>query len=119
MSFWNKKRVFITGHTGFKGSWLTFWLHKLKANLTGYALDPLPQHTLFQKLELANCIADLRGDVTDLQNLEDAITRSAPEVIIHLAAQPLVRESYRNPVTTFSTNVLGTVNVLEIARKVN
>ena len=117
MGFWNKKRVFITGHTGFKGSWLAFWLHKLKANLTGYALDPPPHHTLFQKLELANCIADLRGDITDLQSLEDAITRSAPEVIIHLAAQPLVRESYRNPVTTFSTNVLGTVNVLEVARK--
>ena len=117
-TFWKDKRVFITGHTGFKGSWLSFWLHKLGADVTGYAFEPSDQQPLFSQLRLSSYLADHRGDVTDLHGLQDILTNSQPQIVIHLAAQSLVRESYRQPITTFSTNIMGVANILEAARSV-
>ncbi len=118
-NFWKDRRVFITGHTGFKGSWLTLWLNQLGAKITGYSLNPLPDQTLFTELNLSEKITDLRGDITDNKKLQDALTRSSPEVVIHMAAQSLVRESYRSPVDTLRTNVIGTANLLESIRHVD
>ncbi len=114
--FWSGKHVFLTGHTGFKGSWLAFWLQKLGARTFGYALDPTAQQLLYGHLELSSSLHDYRGNVTDLRHLSDALIDSKPEILIHMAAQSTVRESYKNPVNTLSTNVMGTVNVLEAAR---
>ena len=114
--FWSGKNVFLTGHTGFKGSWLAFWLQKLGAKIFGYALDPTAQQLLYDHLELSSSLHDYRGNVTDLRHLSDALIDSKPEILIHMAAQSTVRESYKNPVNTLSTNVMGTVNVLEAAR---
>ena len=118
-NFWRNKRVFITGHTGFKGSWLTLWLNQLGAQITGYSLDPLPDQTLFTELNLSEQITDLRGDITDITKLQGAITASSPEVVIHMAAQSLVRESYRAPINTLTTNIIGTANLLESIRHVD
>lgn len=115
--FWRGKRVFLTGHTGFKGSWLCLWLTSLGAEVTGYALDPSTRPSLFELARVGELLAgDGRGDVRDLPGLAAAVTQAAPEIVFHLAAQPLVLESYRNPVETYATNVMGTVHLLETVR---
>jgi CDP-glucose 4,6-dehydratase len=112
--FWKGKKVFVTGHTGFKGSWLSFWLHEMGANVTGYALNPPTNPNLFGLLNLKSKIKSVYGDVRDLNSIKKYI--KGTEVVFHLAAQPLVRESYKNPVDTYTTNVIGTLNVLEAFR---
>ncbi len=116
-SFWRGKKVFITGHTGFKGAWLCLWLNELGARVTGYSLEPPTEPNLFELGRVAQLVRSLRGDVRDLPRLTRALKAARPEIVIHLAAQPIVRESYKVPVETFSTNVMGTVNVLEAARQ--
>ena len=118
-SFWHDKNVIITGHTGFKGSWLTIWLTQLGAKVTGYALDPLTDPNLFSAFDYYKSIIDHRGDMRDLSSLKSVIKSSEPEIIVHMAAQSLVRESYKNPVGTYGTNVMGTVNLMEVARSCN
>jgi CDP-glucose 4,6-dehydratase len=115
-SFWEKKRVFITGHTGFKGSWLCLWLHKLGAEVTGYALDPPTDPSLFELCGVDKFVHSIISDVRDLKTLKLAISKARPEIVIHMAAQPLVRDSYANPVETYEINVMGTVNLLEAVR---
>ncbi len=111
------KRVLVTGHTGFKGSWLVRWLFELGADVAGYARDPLPHETLFDALGLASLLKrDERGDLSDHEALAKLVADFAPDFIFHLAAQPLVRLSYDIPVETFATNVLGTVHVLDAVR---
>lgn len=116
-SFWSDKRVLITGHTGFKGGWLSIWLQRLAANVAGYALPAATEPSLF---ELANVSAGMRselGDIRDLEHLSQLVSEFRPDIIFHLAAQALVRPSYADPIETFSTNVLGTANILEAARQ--
>lgn len=117
VSFWKGKKVFITGHTGFKGSWLSYWLFSMGARVTGYALPPPASHNLFSELKIDDLIeASHLNDVRDYGALKNAIEFSGPEVIIHMAAQPLVGFSYRDPIETYSTNVMGTVNLLQSLR---
>ena len=111
------KTVFVTGHTGFIGSWLVLWLQSLDAKVIGYSLEPPTKPSLFETLGLENEITHIIGDVQDKQNLSDNIEKHKPEIVIHLAAQPLVRVSYEDPVETFRTNILGTVNILDSIRK--
>jgi CDP-glucose 4,6-dehydratase len=114
------RRIFVTGHTGFKGAWLTLWLTGLGAQVTGYALDPPTEPSLFDSLALgaaAEGFTDLRGDVRDRGRLRDALAAAAPEIVFHLAAQPMVRRSYAEPVLTYETNVMGTVNLLDAVRE--
>jgi len=114
--FWKSRRVFLTGHTGFKGSWLALWLRMLGAELFGYSLEPPTDPSLWQLLRLEGEFASQRGDVRDLESLQEAVGRFEPEVVIHMAAQPLVRHSYQDPVETYAVNVLGTVHLLEAVR---
>lgn len=112
------KRVFLTGHTGFKGSWLALWLTKLGAEVCGYSLAPNTEPSMFNELEIAGKITkSVIGDILDESLLEKTMTDFQPEIVFHLAAQPLVRLSYAEPVMTYKTNVIGTLNVLEAARK--
>lgn len=115
-SFWHGRRVFLTGHTGFKGSWLSIWLQQLGVRLTGYSLDPPTSPSLFEEARVANGMSSLFGDVRDLSSLTDAMRAAQPEIVIHMAAQPLVRYSYDQPVETYATNVMGTVHLLEAVR---
>ena len=115
--FWQGKKVFVTGHTGFKGSWLTFWLNLLGAKVRGYALAPEASPNLFENLHFENKIESIIGDIRDLSKLEESIVDFEPEILFHLAAQSLVRRSYRQPVDTYQTNVIGTINVLEAVRR--
>jgi CDP-glucose 4,6-dehydratase len=118
MNFWQNKNVFLTGHTGFKGGWLAIWLAKLGARVTGYSLPPTSSLNLFELARVDDCL--VRSHLADIRNLEalhSAVREASPEIILHLAAQPLLRPSYREPVLTWSTNVMGTVNVLEASRK--
>ena len=120
MSFANKyrdKRVFLTGHTGFKGAWLTEWLLSLGAEVTGFALPPSTSPSLFEQLGLASRMRHIVGDVRDLSVVCSAIEATQPDFVFHLAAQPLVRLSYDQPVDTYATNIMGTVNVLEAVRQ--
>ncbi|MGY8817338.1 MAG: GDP-mannose 4,6-dehydratase, partial [Pseudomonadales bacterium] len=110
-SFWFGKKVFITGHTGFKGSWLCMWLQHLGAEVTGYALRPPTTPSLFEVAQVAQGIKSIIGDIRDGEALSDVMVAAAPEVVIHMAAQPLVRRSYIDPVETYSTNVMGTVHL--------
>lgn len=114
--FWNGKRVFITGHTGFKGSWMSLWLQALGVELTGYALPPLTTPNLFKEARVYKNMTSIEGDVRDLSSLHRAMESAEPEVIIHMAAQSLVRHSYQAPVETYGVNVMGTVNMLEAVR---
>jgi CDP-glucose 4,6-dehydratase len=114
--FWNGKKVFITGHTGFKGSWLSLWLSSLGANVTGYALTPPTQPSLFELCNIDQLITSVIGDIRDSEKLMQVMQDVQPEIVIHMAAQPLVRDSYKNPVDTYAINVMGTVNVLEAVR---
>ena len=115
-AFWNGRRVFVTGHTGFKGGWLSLWLQHLGAEVTGYALAAPTEPSLFTEARIADGMTSCIGDVRDLDALRSAMCRCSPEVVLHLAAQPLVRLSYVDPVMTYATNVMGTVHVLEAAR---
>lgn len=116
-NFWSGKRVFVTGHTGFKGSWLCLWLHRMGAQVTGYALPPPTNPSLFELAQIEQLIDSQIGNVDDLPRLVGAMQRSKAEVVIHMAAQSLVRYSYDNPVETFTTNVLGTVHCLQAVRQ--
>ena len=111
------KTVLVTGHTGFIGSWLVLWLQSLGAKVVGYSLESSTKPSLFETLGLENEITHIIGNVQDNQNLSDNIEKYKPEIVIHLAAQPLVRVSYEDPVETFRTNILGTVNILDSIRK--
>jgi CDP-glucose 4,6-dehydratase len=115
--FWKNKRVFLTGHTGFKGSWLSLWLHRMGANVTGYALAPPTEPSLFELADIADLVSSHIGDVRDAAVLASVLTEAAPEIVIHMAAQPLVRESYRSPAETYEVNVMGTVNLFEAVRQ--
>ena len=116
--FWRGKRVLVTGHTGFKGSWLTLWLQSLGAQVSGFALDPSTEPSLFELSRVHEGINDQRGDLRDLGALLEIIADTEPEIVLHLAAQPLVREGYRDPLGTYSSNVMGTLNLLEAIRQV-
>lgn len=115
---WSGRRVFLTGHTGFKGSWLALWLSKLGAKVRGYARDPVTEPNMFTLATVGQHVEDVRGDVADAVTLGRAMSDFAPDVVFHLAAQPLVRRSYADPVGTYITNVLGTVNVLDAVRRI-
>lgn len=115
--FWRGKRVFLTGHTGFKGSWMSLWLQSLGAELTGFALPPPTNPSLFEEGDVAAGMTSVIGDIRDLGVLQQAVDMAQPEIVIHMAAQPLVRYSYRNPVETYATNVMGTVHLLEAVRQ--
>ncbi len=112
------KRVLLTGHTGFKGTWLSMWLHWMGARVMGYSLDPPGMPNMFETMNIAPTIAHIRGDVRDCNRFCDIAARFEPEIVFHLAAQPLVRLSYENPRLTYDVNVMGTVSVLEAVRKV-
>jgi CDP-glucose 4,6-dehydratase len=115
--FFRGKRVFLTGHTGFKGSWMCELLLLCGAKITGFALEPPTDPALFYLAGLDQRVDSIIGDVRDLSALESAIETAQPEIVIHMAAQPIVRDSYANPVYTYETNVMGTVNVLEAVRR--
>jgi CDP-glucose 4,6-dehydratase len=118
--FYAGKRIFITGHTGFKGGWLALWLHRLGATVHGYALNPPTEPSLFESAHIGTTLAtDTRADLADLKRLKVALNNAEPEVIFHLAAQPLVLASYRDPLGTLATNVMGTAHVLEAVRAVH
>ncbi len=114
--FWQGKSVLITGHTGFKGSWLSLWLSRLGSKVTGYALAPNTEPSMYQTLELETLIDSVTADVSDLSRLSGVMQQTQPDVVFHLAAQSLVKPSYLDPVGTYQTNVMGTVNVLEAVR---
>jgi CDP-glucose 4,6-dehydratase len=114
--FWKNKKVLITGHTGFKGSWLCLWLKKIGANVCGIALAPNTEMNLFTKANIAENMQSIMLDVRDLNALINIFETFSPEIVIHLAAQSLVRSSYEDPVTTYTSNVIGTVNLLEAVR---
>ena len=114
--FWKGKKVLLTGHTGFKGSWLSLWLQHVGAELIGYSLAPPTNPNLFNEADVASGMKSIIGDIRDLEQIKSVIDEEQPEIVFHLAAQALVRPSYENPVDTYSTNVMGTVNVLEAIR---
>lgn len=114
--FWKDRRVFVTGHTGFKGSWLCLWLNRLGAKVTGYALAPPTTPSLFELACVGQDMTSIIADVRDLKRISEELTEASPEIVIHMAAQPLVRDSYKIPVETYSTNVMGTVHLLEAVR---
>ena len=117
--FWSDKVVLVTGHTGFKGAWLSLWLKKLGAKVIGYSLPPPTTPSLFSLARVADDMESVEGDIRDLEHLRAVIHRHQPDIVMHLAAQALVRYSYRNPVETYATNVMGTVHVLEAVRQSN
>lgn len=114
--FYRDKRILITGHTGFKGSWLSLWLNKLGAQIIGYSLSPPTQPNLFDICRLRNKLNSISGDIRDLNKIKKVFIKYQPELVFHLAAQSLVRESYKNPQITYDTNVMGTINLLEAVR---
>ncbi len=114
---WKGRKVLVTGHTGFKGGWLSLWLHRLGAEVTGFALPAPSEPSFFEQTRLAELVHHVEGDVRDLTAVETVIGETQPEMVFHLAAQPLVRYSYDAPVETFATNVMGTVHLLEACRK--
>ncbi|HKX77852.1 MAG TPA: CDP-glucose 4,6-dehydratase [Novosphingobium sp.] len=116
---WKGRRVLVTGHTGFKGGWLSLWLHRLGADVTGMSLPAPTQPSFFEQTHLGDVLHHVEGDVRDMQTVSTVIEAARPEIVFHLAAQPLVRYSYDNPVETYATNVMGTVHVLEACRKID
>ncbi len=116
-NFWRDRSVLLTGHTGFKGSWLSLWLKALGAKVSGYALAPDTQPSLFEIAGLDKDHPNTFGDLRDGKRLEEAVTAADPEVVIHMAAQPLVRRSVRDPLATFDVNVMGTARLLEAVRR--
>ena len=116
-TFWNNKNVLITGHTGFKGSWLSLLLNKLGSNVFGLSLEePVTTPNLFSVLNINSLVDDGRGDINQLESCISIMQNAKPEIIFHLAAQPLVRKSYKSPISTYMTNIIGTANILEAAR---
>ena len=116
LSFYKGKKVLVTGHSGFKGAWMCEVLLKAGAQVTGYALEPPTEPSLFRLLSLGSKMNSVKGDIRNLKTLKETVEDAKPEIIIHMAAQPIVRESYQNPVYTYEVNVMGTVNVLESIR---
>jgi CDP-glucose 4,6-dehydratase len=116
-NLWRGRRVFLTGHTGFKGGWLALWLASKGAVVRGYALDPQTKPSLFEAARIGEKVEDIRGDIRNASKLEPALRDFAPEVVFHMAAQPLVRASYTDPIGTFETNVIGTARVLDAIRR--
>jgi len=116
--FWKGKKVFLTGHTGFKGSWMSIWLQKLGANLIGFSESIPTEPSLFKLTNVQEGMLSLFGDIRNYENLEKILQEHKPDIIIHMAAQSLVRKSYENPIETFTTNILGTVNIFEAVRKI-
>lgn len=115
--FWKNKKILVTGHTGFKGSWLSLWLQQMGANVTGFALPPVGPVNLFTLANISGGMQSIIGDLRDFNQVNEAVTSTQPEIIIHMAAQPLVRYSYQAPVETYATNVMGTVHLFEAARQ--
>lgn len=118
LGLWTGRRVLVTGHTGFKGGWLCLLLRRLGAEVTGYSLPPPTVPSLFEAASVARALRHVQGDVRDAQAFEDCVRKARPEIVFHLAAQALVRRSYHDPVETYSTNVMGTVSVLDVVRRV-
>lgn len=116
-TFWQGKKVFVTGHTGFKGSWLCLWLNTLGAHVTGYALTPPTNPSLFEACQMDTLVKSVIGDVRDYEKLTATLQAIRPDLVIHMAAQPLVRDSYNNPIETYAINVMGTVHLLEAVRQ--
>jgi CDP-glucose 4,6-dehydratase len=116
--FWNGKRVLLTGHTGFKGSWLSLWLQKLDVDLIGFSKYIPTKPSLFEVANVENGMTSVIGDVCDFNHLKNVIEKYHPDMVIHMAAQSLVHQSYKNPIETYATNVMGTVNLLEAIRKI-
>ena len=116
LDFWSGKRVFLTGHTGFKGGWTVLWLRKLGAVVKGYSLAPATVPSLYEVAQIADGIESHIGDIRNLDELQQSMLEFLPDIVIHMAAQPLVRSSYADPVGTYQTNVMGTVNLLEAVR---
>jgi CDP-glucose 4,6-dehydratase len=114
--FWRDKRVLLTGHTGFKGGWLSLWLQAMGSTVVGYALSPPTKPSLFEVAQVGKDMTSIVEDIRNLDTLKAVFAKHKPEIVIHMAAQPLVRQSYQNPVETYSTNVMGTVNLLEAVR---
>jgi CDP-glucose 4,6-dehydratase len=115
-TFWHNKKVLVTGHTGFKGRWLSLWLQQLGAKVSGYSLAPATQPSLFEQANVSDSMNSIIGDIRDLARLQEVFSKVQPEIVFHMAAQALVRESYSDPITTYSTNVMGSLNVLEAIR---
>lgn len=116
-TFWHNKKIFVTGHTGFKGSWLCLWLTALGAKVTGYALEPPTEPNLYKLCKIDTYIESNIADIRNIDSLWNAMSTAQPDIVIHMAAQPIVLESYRHPVATYAVNVMGTVHVLEAVRK--
>lgn len=116
LEFYRGKKVLVTGHTGFKGTWLCVMLLQAGAKVTGYALEPPASPSIFELTAMKERMNSVTGDIRDLAHLKEVVCKAQPEIIIHMAAQPIVRESYKNPVYTYETNVMGTVNILECVR---
>lgn len=116
-TFWKGKRVFLTGHTGFKGSWLSLWLEDMGAVVKGYSLEPYTEPSLFKVAKVSSGIESEIGDIRDYDKLKSSINSFSPNIILHLAAQPLVRDSYEDPLGTYETNVMGTANLLQASRQ--
>jgi CDP-glucose 4,6-dehydratase len=116
-SFWKRRKVFLTGHTGFKGSWLSMWLRSLEAEVTGYSLEPPTQPNLFEQASAGRGVRSIHGDVRDFTALKSAISKCRPELVIHMAAQSVVSRGYADPIETYSSNVMGTVHLLEALRQ--
>lgn len=119
LDFWRGRRVFVTGHTGFKGGWTVIWLKKMGAIVKGYSLDPITKPSLFEVADIHEGIESEIGDIRDLDCFRKSILDFAPEIVIHMAAQALVRDSYKDPVNTYQTNIMGTVNLFESVRSCN
>ncbi|MBZ5510170.1 MAG: CDP-glucose 4,6-dehydratase [Acidobacteriia bacterium] len=116
-AYWKGRRVFLTGHTGFKGSWLSLWLEALGADVTGYALAPPTEPSLFQQAGVADAVHSICADIRDFARLQTAVDDCHPDVVIHMAAQSVVRRGYEDPIETYSSNVMGTVHLLEALRQ--
>lgn len=116
--FWKSKKVLLTGHTGFKGAWLSIWLKSLNVELVGYSLLPPTSPSLFETANVANGMTSIIGDILDFENFKSVVKKHKPEIVIHMAAQSLVHESYKKPLETYATNIMGTVNILEAIRQV-
>ncbi len=116
--FWDKKKVLITGHTGFKGSWLSLWLQKFNANVIGFSKSVPTNPSLFESAKVENGMTSIIGNICNYDKIEETINEFKPEIVIHMAAQAILRESYANPIETYATNVMGTVNLLESIRKI-
>jgi CDP-glucose 4,6-dehydratase len=118
-AFWKNRKVLLTGHTGFKGSWLSLWLQDLGADLSGYSIDVPTDPSLYDAAGVGDGMTSMRGDVRDLASLKSFVDKTDPEIVIHMAAQSLVRRSYADPVGTYDTNIMGTVNLLEAVRNIS